>query len=261
MTHVTIAQHGFVQRVALARPERRNALSRALVAGLHAIFTTSPPSGTRAIVLEGQGQVFCAGADITEFASAAETGHAEADANGLADLLAAIAACPLPVVIRVHGAAFGGAVGLLCAADIVVAADDTRFSLSEARIGLVPAVIAPYVIAALGPREAKARMLLAAPFDAQEALRIGLVHRVVPASDLDTALDDVVTSLVQGAPGAHKAIKWLVPRLIGADNGAARQITVDLLIERLKSDEGREGLRAFLEKRPPAWASSGGSSS
>ncbi len=261
MTLVTIAQHGFVQRVALARPEKRNALSRALVAGLRDIFATSPQPGTRVIVLEGQGPVFCAGADITEFASAAETGHAEADANGLADLLTAMAACPVPVVARVHGAAFGGAVGLLCAADIVVAAEETRFSLSEARIGLVPAVIAPYVVAALGPREGKARMLLAAPFDAQEAQRIGLVHRVVPASDLDAAVDDIVTALLQGAPGAHAAIKRLVPRLMRADEGAARQITVDLLIERLKSDEGREGLRAFLEKRPPTWAPSGGSSS
>ncbi len=261
MTLVSVVQRGPVRRIALARPDKRNALSRALVAELRQIFAAGAVAGTRVVVLEGHGPVFCAGGDIAEFATAAETGHARADADGLADLLAAIAAFPMPVVARVHGAAYGGAIGLLCAADIVVAAEDTRFSLSEARVGLVPAVIAPYVVAALGPREAQARMLLAAPFDAREALRIGLVHRVVPAGDLDQAVDDMVTALVSGAPGAQAAIKQLVSRLRQVDDSTARQMTVELLVERLSSDEGREGLRAFLEKRALSWAPPEGPSS
>lgn len=253
MALVSVVQRGPVRRIALARADKRNALSRALVAELRQVFAAGGPAGTRVAVLEGHGPVFCAGGDIAEFATAAETGHARADADGLADLLAAIATFPLPVVARVHGAAYGGAVGLLCAADIVIAAEDTRFSLSEARVGLVPAVIAPYVVAALGPREAKARMLLATPFDAWEAQRIGLVHRVVPPGDLDQAVDDTVAALLYGAPGAQAAIKQLVPRLGRVDDSEAREITVDLLVERLGSDEGREGLRAFLEKRAPSW--------
>lgn len=261
MALVSVVQRGPVLRIALARSDKRNALSRALVAELRQVFTAGPPAGTRVVVLEGHGPVFCAGGDIAEFATAAETGHARAAAEGLAGLLSAIATFPIPVVARVHGAAYGGAIGLLCAADIVIAADNTRFSLSEARVGLVPAVIAPYVVAALGAREAKAQMLLAAPFDAWEAQRIGLVHRVVPAADLDQAVEDALTALVHGAPGAQAAIKQLVPRLVRADDSTAREITVGLLVERLGSDEGREGLRAFLEKRAPSWAPPEGLSS
>jgi methylglutaconyl-CoA hydratase len=254
---LTIAQDGPVRRITLARAARRNALSRSLVAEMCQAFAAIEASGpTRVVVLAGEGPSFCAGADIGEFVEAAESGRSRTDAEGIVDLLGAISACPVPVVARVHGAAFGGAVGLVCATDIALAADDTRFSLSEARLGLVAAVIAPYVFAALGPREAKARILLGSPFGADEALRIGLVHRVVPADQLEAAVDQAVADLLRCAPGALAAIKRL-PGLVQTDPAAAREATIALLVERLADEEAREGLTAFLEKRPPAWVPPG----
>jgi methylglutaconyl-CoA hydratase len=248
---LTITREGPVTRITLNRPDCRNALSRALVRALHAAFTNLDAK-TRVVLLAGAGPSFCAGGDIAEFVESAETGNAESDAESLADCLAAIATCPVPVIARIQGNAFGGGVGLLCAADIAIAAGDARFSLSEARLGLVPAVISPYVLAALGPREGKARMLLAAPFDAAEALRIGLIHRAVPAAELDSTVDAAVADLLKSPPGALATIKRL-PELIAGDAALTRHITTALLTERLASDEAQEGLRAFLEKRPASW--------
>jgi methylglutaconyl-CoA hydratase len=251
---VRIKQAGPVRRITMARAAKRNALSRALVAALHgAIAEVREGDETRVVILAGDGPVFCAGADIAEFIEAAERDRAETDGEGIVDLLGTIAACPAPVVARVHGAAFGGAVGLVAACDLAIAEAGTRFSLSEARLGLVAAVIAPYVFAALGPREAKARILLASPFDAQEAHRIGLVHRVVPVGGLDGAIDETIGELLKGAPGALAAIKRLPAMLQGGDSVDHRLATTRLLAERLASAEGQEGLRAFLEKRSPAW--------
>ncbi len=255
---LVIGQDGPVLRITLNRPARRNALSRSLVAAVGRAFAAIPePDEARVVVLAGDGPVFCAGGDIAEFVESAESGHARADAEGITDFLTAMARCPLPVVARVHGAAFGGGVGLVCAADIVIAAEGTRFSLSEARLGLAAATIAPHVIAAVGPREAKARMLLATPFGVDEALRIGLIHRAVPADELDMAVEEVVASLLHCAPGALAAIKRLPATINGADPDVTRGAMTDLLVERLGSEEGREGLRAFLEKRPPAWVPEG----
>ena len=251
---IRVERSGAVLRITMNRPARRNALSRRLVADLHqAVQKAGATEGVRVVVLGGDGPAFCAGADIGEFASSADDGMARSDAEGIVGLLGAMAASPLPIVARVHGAAFGGALGLICAADIVVAADDARFALSEARLGLVAAVIAPYVYAALGNREARARILRAAPFDAETALRIGLVHDVAPAGELDAAIDAVVADLLRGAPGALATIKRL-PEILGKNPTVIRTATVDLLAERLASEEGREGLAAFLEKRSPAWA-------
>jgi methylglutaconyl-CoA hydratase len=159
-------------------------------------------------------------------------------------------------VARIHGAAFGGAVGLVAVADLAIAADDTLFSLSEARLGLAPAVVGPYVTSAIGTRAARAHMLLAAPFNAVEALRIGLVHQVAPAAGLDDAISAFIANLLKNAPGALQRIKELSRQLAPTPDPAAfREQTVALLIERLGSTEGREGLRAFLDKRPPAWVS------
>jgi methylglutaconyl-CoA hydratase len=249
-----VSQDGPVRRLTMARPERRNSLSRALVAELHREFSALAEGGaTRVVVLSGEGPVFCSGADIGEFLEVAESGKALEDAEHVAALFAAIVDCPVPVLARVEGGAYGGGVGLVCAADIVIASDNTKFSLSEARLGLVPAIISPYVVAALGEREAKARMLLASPFDASEALRIGLIHSVVPANELYAAVEAAISSLLQCAPGAHAGIKRLPRQLKSLDPAAVRAFTTSLLAERLATDETREGLSAFLEKRPPAW--------
>lgn len=250
-------QDGPVLRVTLNRPARRNALSRSLVAALRDLFAALPArDDVRLVVIAGEGPVFCAGGDIHEFVASAADGQARADAEGLIGLLAAIAACPVPVVARVHGAAFGGAVGLVAAADLAIAAADTLFSLSEARLGLAPAVVGPYVVAATGPRAARAHMLLAAPFDAAEALRIGLVHQVTPAAELDAAIDGCIVNLLKNAPGALCKIKELA-RQLSPDPASFHSQTVELLVERLGSEEAREGLRAFLEKRSPAWVVEG----
>jgi methylglutaconyl-CoA hydratase len=249
-----VSQNGPVLRLTMARPERRNSLSRALVAELHREFSTiAEGSATRVVVLAGEGPVFCSGADIGEFLEVAESGKALEDAEQVAALFAAIVDCPVPVLARVEGAAYGGGVGLVCAADIVIASEDAKFSLSEARLGLVPAIISPYVVAALGEREAKTRMLLASPFDANEALRMGLVHSVDSSGELDAAIETAISSLLKCAPGALAAIKGLPRQLRSLDPAAARAFTTGLLAERLASDETREGLSAFLAKRPPAW--------
>ncbi|MGH2535159.1 MAG: enoyl-CoA hydratase-related protein [Thermomicrobiales bacterium] len=251
---LTIRQDGAVLYLTLNRAARRNALSRSLVAALRAAFEAiMEGDSARVVVLSGDGPAFCAGGDIAEYAEAASHGHARADAEGLAGLLAAMAACPAPIVARVHGAAFGGGVGLVCAADVAIAAEGTRFSLSEARLGLVPATISPYVIAALGERQTTAHMLLAAPFGVDEALRCGLIHQAVPADDLDAAVAAAVANLLRGAPGALATIKR-IPAIVRGEDPTA---TANLLVERLASDEGQEGLRAFLEKRPAAWISEG----
>ena len=254
---LSVRQDGPVRRLTLARPDRRNALSRALVAALVAAFgEIGAGGGTRVVVLAGEGAAFCAGGDIAEFAEVGElggTGRARADAERLAALFAAIATCPVPVVARVHGAAYGAGVGLVAAADVAVAAEGARFALSEARLGLVPAVVAPYVVPALGPRAAKALMLLAAPFGAEEALRYGLIHRVAPADAIGEVVDGVVGDLLRGAPGALSTIKGLPAQVAAAGPEQARAAMTDLLAERLGSDEARAGFRAFLDKGPAPW--------
>lgn len=237
------------------RPARRNALSRELIAALTAAFAAIDGSdATRVVVLAGNGPVFCAGGDIAEYAEAAGTRYATANAEALARLLAAIADCPVPVIAQAHGDAYGGGVGLLCAADIVVATTGARFSLGEARLGLIPAAIAPYVLRAMGQRQAMARMLLAAPFPAPEAAACGLVHRVVAAADLDGLVAALVDDLRHGAPGALATIKRLPRLLAGRDREEQQALVADLHAGRLASAEGREGLAAFLQKRLPAWA-------
>jgi methylglutaconyl-CoA hydratase len=247
-----VVQEGPVRRITLNRPNRRNALSRSLVGALRDA-SADVGDETRVVVLAGEGPAFCAGGDIGEFVASAQDGNAASDATHLAAALETIATCPVPVIVRVHGSAFGGGVGLVCVADIAIAAEGTRFSLSEARLGLVPAVISPYVLSSLGPRAAVAHMLLAAPFGVDDALRMGLVHRVVPEEDLDIAVETAVADLLKGAPGALATIKLLTGMLDGVDAATARAVTTMLLTERLASDEAQEGLSAFLEKRSPNW--------
>lgn len=251
---VSVRHEGPVQWITLTRAARRNALSRSLVDVLHRhVGSVQEGGATRVVVLTGEGPAFCAGGDIAEYAEAAASAQGGTSADALARLLAAIEACPVPVVAGVRGAAYGGGLGLLCAADIVVAEEGARFSLSEARLGLVPAAVAPYVIAALGVRQAKALMLLAAPFDVDEALRVGVVHRQAAAGALGPALDETIADLLRSAPGALSVIKRTPRMLDGLDEGARRGAVVRLHAERLASDEGKEGLTAFIEKRQAAW--------
>lgn len=254
-----VRRDGPVLTLTLNRPTRRNALSRSLVNALReAIETAAGDGATRVIVIAGEGPTLCAGGDISEYAHAPDGDGAREDGRALRALLVAMAESPLPIVGRAHGGIFGGGIGLLSACDIVVAADTATFSLSEARLGIVPAVISPFIVAAIGPREARARMLRAASFDAGAAMRIGLAHELASVDALDVAVGAVVTDLLRCAPGALAVAKRIPTVVAETPPHAIERVTVDLFAERVTSDEGREGLRAFLEKRPAAWVTEEG---
>jgi methylglutaconyl-CoA hydratase len=246
MSALRIERDGDVLRVTLARPDVRNAFDAALIAELAEAFVDVGKS--RAVVLAGEGPSFCAGADVEWMRSSAELTYDEniADALALRRMLEAIDACPAPVVARVHGHALGGGAGLVACSDVVVAHEDTVFAFSEVKLGIVPAVISPFALAKIGPSAARRYFVTGERFDAHTALRIGLVHEV--ARDVDAALEYVVGELLSAGPRATRAAKRLVldAPLDGAET--ARRIA-----ERRTSDEGQEGLRAFLEKRRPTW--------
>jgi methylglutaconyl-CoA hydratase len=251
---LVVSRDGPLLTLTLNRPERRNALSRSLVMALREAIESAARDGViRVVVVAGNGPTFCAGGDISEYAHAPDGEGAREDGIALRALLAAMTESPLPIVGRAHGGIFGGGIGLLSACDFVVAVEGTTFSLSEARLGIVPAVISPFIVAAIGAREARARMLRAAPFDADTAQRIGLVHELAPVGDFDAAIDRVVGDVLKCAPGALAVAKRIPTMVTQTPPEELETVTVDQFAERVTSDEGREGLRAFLEKRPAAW--------
>lgn len=245
-----------VARVSLNRPEVRNAFDDVLIAEATALFTElAADPATRVIVLSGEGKSFCAGADLTWMAGMVSWGVEEnrRDAAKLAEMLRAIDACPKPVVGRIHGAALGGGTGLAAVCDVVVAAEGTLFGTTEVRLGIVPAVISPYVVRKLGESNARSWFLTGERYDAAEALRVGLVHRVVPEGELDAAVDAVVASLLLGGPEALAEAKRLARSSGELPLTEAIPDTVDSISARRVSSEGQDGMRAFLEKRKPGW--------
>jgi methylglutaconyl-CoA hydratase len=245
MTALRVERDGSVLRVTLARPGRRNAFDAALIDELTAAFTHV--GDARAVVLRGDGPSFSAGADVEWMRSSAELSFDDnvADALRLRALLDAIDGCPAPVVAAVQGHALGGGCGLVACCDIVIASPDAQFAFSEVKLGIVPAVISPFALAKIGPGAARRWFVTGTRFDAETALRIGLVHEV--ADDLDAAMSRVVGELLAAGPQAARAAKHLARAPLSADE------TARLIALHRTSDEGQEGLRAFLEKRPPAW--------
>ncbi len=246
-----------VARVALAREAVRNAFDDGLIEELTRVFGElgADPS-IRVVVLSGDGPSFCAGADIAWMRKAGGYSRAEneADAQKMARMLRAIDACPKPVVALVHGAAIGGGVGLVAVADIAIAAEGTVFSLAEVKLGILPAVISPYVLRAIGPRSARDLFLTGDRFDAREAHRIGLVHQVVAPDQLEEAGRRKVASLLAAGPEAVGVAKKLIEQVSGKNPEDAMAQTVAAISERRASAEAKEGLTAFLEKRKPSWA-------
>jgi methylglutaconyl-CoA hydratase len=242
-----IERDGPVLRVTLAKPERRNAFDAALIAELTEAF--ADVGDTRAVVLAGEGPSFCAGADVEWQRSSIDLGYEEnvEDALRLYRMLETVDECPAPVVARVHGYALGGGSGLVACVDVAVAGEDAVFGFSEVRLGIIPAVISPFVLRRIGPAAARRLFLTGERFDAGTALRIGLVHEV--AADLDGAVERVVDDLLAGGPEAVRAAKRLV-----REHPAGIE-TARIAAERRTSPEGQDGLRAFLEKRAPAWRS------
>jgi methylglutaconyl-CoA hydratase len=246
-----------VAEVWLNRPEVRNAFNDGVIAELTATFRAlgSEP-GLRAIVLGGRGKAFCAGADLSWMERMASYTWDEnrADAAALAEMLHTIWSCPVPVLGRVHGDCYAGGVGLAAVCDVLVAVDTVQFCLSEARLGLLPATIGPYVVRALGEQASRRYFTTAERFDAKRAAALGFVHECVPPEQLDAACDAIVSAWVGNGPAAVRACKRLVQDV------AARPIDAELRAETARriadiraSDEGREGVAAFLGKRDPGW--------
>lgn len=255
-TDLLIEEQDSTVSVVLNRPEVHNAFDERLIAGLTDCFRTlGARPDVRAVVLYGTGASFCAGADLAWMSRMADYTREEnlADAKALEQMFAAIAACPKPTVARVHGAARGGGAGLAAVCDITVAASDATFAFSEVRLGIVPAVICPYVLRKIGPGAARALFVTGEPFSAGQALRLGLVQEVVSPEELHAAVARKTQMLLEAGPDAIAAVKSLLDAIAGKTPADAAAETVACIAERRVSPEGQEGIRAFLEKRKPSF--------
>lgn len=248
---------GRVARITLDNPDKRNAFDDSIIASLTEAFEKAGSDDrVRVVVLQAAGKHFSAGADLNWMRAMGKLDAAQnkADALRLARLMQTIDQCPKPVVARVQGAAFGGALGLICAADMAVATDSARFCLSEVKLGIVPAVISPYVVRALGPRQAGRYFMSAEVITADKAEAMGIVHEVVPEAELDQAVDALVSNLLLAAPQAQIEARNLIERVSqGPIDNAMLTGTAELIARLRTGAEGQEGLTAFLEKRAPNW--------
>jgi methylglutaconyl-CoA hydratase len=251
---------GVVARVTLTRPEQHNAFDASLIADLRAAFAAferEEPDQLRVVVLAGEGPSFCAGADIAWMRAAMQLdveGN-EQDAMAMADMFETIDTCPVPVIARVHGAALGGGMGLCAVSDVVIAESGTRFGFTETRLGILPAVISPFVIAKIGETHARALFPGGRRFDALRAQRIGLVHEVVEGDEaLNLAVGAVVADVLASGPTAVRAAKAIVKEVRGLGHGSSKWHTARVIARQRVSDEAREGFAAFDEKRRASWS-------
>lgn len=259
MTDALLTEHeGAVARLRLNRPALHNAFDASLIAVMGGeLERLANDDGVRVVVLEGAGASFSAGADLNWMRGMAAAGERENrdDSLALARLMRLLDELPKPTIARVHGAAFGGGVGLVACCDIAIGAEGAKFGLTESRLGLLPAVISPYVIAAIGARQARRWFATAEVFDAAQAARIGLLHEVVAADALDAAVDRQVALLLKAGPIASAQAKTLVRGVAWRhDRDAVDAANADLIARLRVSPEGQEGLSAFLDKRAPGWA-------
>jgi methylglutaconyl-CoA hydratase len=252
-----IQRRGAAAWLWMNRPEQRNALSDELIAALETgLDVLEKDAGTRVLVLAGRGPAFCAGGDLAKMEKAAKMTRARSrrEAARFAKLLYRLHVCPKPIVARVHGPAFAGGMGLAAACDLVVAAEEAQFALPETRLGLVPAMISPYLVRALGAGQARRYMLTGERFAGREALRIGFAHECAPLAELDAAVERVCARLAQGGPEALARTKKLLARVEAAPlTPALAAETAAALADARASAEAREGMRSFLEKRKPGW--------
>ena len=257
-SYLQIERADRIATVRLNRPDKHNAFDEHLIAELTQAFRDlGNDAAVRVAVLAANGPSFSAGADLgwMKRMSVMDRAANERDSLLLADLMAAIDRCPKPVVGLIEGAAFGGGVGLVACCDIAIATTEASFCLSEVRLGLIPAVISPYVAAAIGPRACRRYFLTAEKFDAATAERLGLVHRVVASQALAEARDEIIGHLLKGGPASQGAAKELIQRVsfAGIDE-ALRRDTARRIADARASDDGKEGIAAFLEKRKPRWS-------
>lgn len=256
MPSVLLTRDGPVLRVTLNRPEVRNAFDEEVIATLSDCARTAMHDPElRAVVLAGAGKAFCAGADLAWMSKAIAYSHAEnlRDAEDLARMLERLDTVPVPVIGRIHGAALGGGVGLAAICDMAVAADDAVFAFSEVKLGILPAVISPYVIRKIGVSAARDLFLSGARFGATRARELGLVHEVVPENELDTAIERRIHDVLSAGPAAIAAAKELIRTVAGERPSDVIALTTDSIARQRVAPEGQEGMRAFLEKRKPRW--------
>jgi methylglutaconyl-CoA hydratase len=250
---------GVIARVTLNRPEVRNAFDASVIAELRSTFAgleREEPTALRAVVLAGRGEVFSAGADIDWMRAAMrlDVEGNEQDAMAMADMFEAIDTCPVPVIARVQGAALGGGMGLCAVSDLVIAESGARFGFTETRLGILPAVISPFVVAKIGESHARALFPGGRRFDALRAQRIGLVHEVVEGEDaLDLAVDAAIGDVLASGPTAVRAAKAVVREVRGLGHGSSKWHTARVIARQRVTDEAREGFEAFTSKRPPSW--------
>jgi len=257
---LTTRRDARIEYLTLNRPEVRNAFNADMIGEIAdwAAQIAASSGELRAVVISGAGKAFCAGGDAAWMAQTVSYSDQEnvRDARALAGMFRGINNLQVPVIGRVHGAAMGGGAGLAAVCDIVVAARGAVFSLAEVKLGILPAAISPYVLRAIGPRQARDLFLTGERFDADEARRIGLVHSVAEDADLDAAVGRKIEALLTSGPEAVAAAKRLIDTVAPLTIDAAFAVTSEAIAERRASEEGREGLSAFLEKRPPRWSGS-----
>lgn len=257
MALIESTEHHQVATITLNRPEKRNALSKALITALIATVQTVARSATaRVVVVRGHGEHFCAGADLEWMRDSlhASAGENRRDAALIAELMAALYRLPQPVIARVQGGAIGGGVGVVATADIVVAAEDATFGFSEVRLGIIPSVVAPYVVPKIGLAAARRYFITGERITAATANMVGLVHEVVPAADLDARVDYFVRAILAGGPNAVREAKQLV-RAVGGDvSDAVIARKIKKLADIRVTPEAQEGMTAFLEGRKPQWS-------
>jgi methylglutaconyl-CoA hydratase len=254
---ITLTQADAVATVTLARPDLHNAFNAEMIGELRNCFAVlADDPSVRAVVLAGAGPSFCAGGDLKWMQASLDWNQAQnqADAEALAEMFEAAWTLPRPLIGRIHGAAMGGGVGLVACCDLAVAADTARFGFSEVKLGLIPAVIAQYILPKIGVSQARALFVSGERFSAERAFEIGLVHVVTAPEDLDSTIASLVSRLLSSGPEAVGAAKRLVDAVWALERDAARRYVVEAIAAARTSDEGQEGLRAFLEKRKPRWA-------
>lgn len=250
-------KEGRVARIVFSRPEVHNAFNNDMIAEtLDVVRVLQKPSDVRVVVLTGGGKSFCAGADVNWMRRVMDFSFEEnyEESLKLAELMYSVYSLDLPTIAMINGAAIGGGMGFVATADIAVAASNARFSLSEVKLGLVPACISPYVIRKAGEATCRRLMLTGERIDAQEALKVGLVNEVVEPNELESTVRGFVDGLISSGPGAIAACKKLLREVPGMTLEEAKKFTAECLAHLRMSDEGQEGMRAFLEKRKPSWS-------
>ncbi|HVA38133.1 MAG TPA: enoyl-CoA hydratase-related protein [Candidatus Dormibacteraeota bacterium] len=254
--HLRLSTGDGVARVTLARPDVRNAFNADMIRELTDAFArVGADPAVHAVVLSGEGKTFSGGADLNWMRAALECSEEEnvADALAMSDMFRTIDRCPKPTVARVHGAALGGGVGLCAVCDIVVSASDAVFGFTEVKLGILPAVISPFAIAKIGASQARALFLTGERFGVERAMAIGLVHHCADADELDLAVDRMLGELRSAGPRAASVAKRMIEEVLALDYDASRELTARRIAAQRVSEEGQEGIRAFLDKRKAAW--------